>query len=258
MNRYKLIISYDGTDYAGWQVQETGFAIQPVIQKALETILRHPLDLTGSGRTDAGVHALGQTAHFDTAIPVSLGKLRLSLNALLPPDIRIMDIEEVGPTFHARYTAQSKIYHYHLHLGTTHDPFTRLYRYRVHGSLNWGKIHEAIPHFLGIHDFTSFANEPGKGSASRDPVRTLLRLDCIPQAGGIRLEFEATGFLYKMVRNITGTLIDIGAGRMQPDEIPSIFEAKDRRRAGASAPPQGLFLVKVLYPNSSISKIDSK
>lgn len=251
MRRYKLIISYDGTNYAGWQVQNTGLAIQPLVQKALETTLRHPLDLTGSGRTDAGVHALGQVAHFDTDVSVTNGKLRLSLNALLPPDIRIMNIEEVDPTFHARYTAESKIYHYHLHLEATHDPFTRLYRYRVPGSLNWDSIHKAIPHLLGTHNFTSFANEPGKGSASRDPVRTLLRLDCIPQKGGIRLEFEANGFLYKMVRNITGTLLDIGAGRIQPEEIPFIFEAKDRKRAGACAPPHGLFLVRVLYPNSS-------
>lgn len=126
--RYKLTIAYDGTHYCGWQVQDHLDSIQSLIQKALQTALRHPLDLTGSGRTDAGVHARGQTAHFDSQLPFDPSRLRLSLNALLPPDIRILKIDPVAPDFHARYCAKAKIYHYHLHLSRVDDPFTRLYR----------------------------------------------------------------------------------------------------------------------------------
>lgn len=259
MQRCKLTIAYDGTHYAGWQVQKTGKAIQPLIQKGLETILRHPIALTGSGRTDAGVHARGQTAHFDTLTPLSPYRLRFSLNALLPSDIRILDVEPMEKDFHARYSATSKIYHYHLHLNPTASPFDRLYRYHVFSPCNLDRIQKAIPFFLGQRNFSSFANEATRGSARKDPLRTLYRLDLCEQEGGVRLEFEADGFLYKMVRNITGTLVDIGAGRMEPEQIPSIFSAKDRRFAGETAPPQGLFLMKVCYNTpSEISSNDSK
>ncbi len=132
MSRYKLTLAYDGTNYCGWQVQTEKTSIQSLIQQALQTALRHPLNLTGSGRTDAGVHAQGQTAHFDTDLPFDPARLRLSLNALLPPDIRILLIEPAAPDFHARYSAQSKIYHYHLHLDRIANPFTRLYRLLFH------------------------------------------------------------------------------------------------------------------------------
>ena len=247
MPRYKLIISYDGTNYAGWQVQETGLAIQPLVQKSLQTVLRHPIDLTASGRTDAGVHALGQTAHFDTPVPFEPTRLRTSLNALLPKDIRICHIQPVEADFHARYRALSKIYHYHLHLDPVADPFARLYRHRITGPCDLDLIKKGIPHFLGVHNFVSFANQADRGSASRDPIRNLLRLDLLPQPGGVRLEFEADGFLYKMVRNIVGTLLDVAASRIDPNEIPSILAAQDRRRAGTAAPPHGLCLCQVNY-----------
>jgi len=248
VKRYQLIISYDGTHYAGWQVQKTGLAIQPLIQKALQTALRHPVDLTGSGRTDAGVHALGQSAHFDTPIIFDSPRLLASLNALLPPDIRVYTIRPVPSTFHARYSAKSKIYHYLIHLDPVLDPHLRLYRHHHLGPCDLGKIRAALPHLQGTHDFTSFTNEPGKGSASRDPIRTLA-IQLTQEPGGIRLTFEADGFLYKMVRNLTGILLDIGAGRISPNEIPLILAAKDRRKAGHAAPPHGLFLVQVNYAN---------
>ncbi len=247
MHKYKLTISYDGTNYAGWQVQSNKLAIQPQIQKALETVLRHPIDLTGSGRTDAGVHALGQVAHFTTALLVDPYRLRFSLNALLPVDIRILNIEPVHLQFHARYSASSKIYYYHIHLESTLNPFDRLYKYHCLNAFHQDLLLEAIPHFIGTKDFTSFANQPEKGSASRDPVRTLFRIDCIEEQGGLRLEFEANGFLYKMVRNITGTLLDIASKKTPPSEVPAIFAAKDRRKAKNCAPPHGLFLKKVIY-----------
>ena len=245
--RYKLTIAYDGTNYSGWQVQPNGSAIQPLIQRALATVLRTSVGLTGSGRTDAGVHARGQTAHFDAKEPLETSRLRNSLNALLPPDIRIQRIDPVDPDFHARYSASSKIYHYHLHLDPVIDPFTRLYRHQVFGPCDLSRVRAAIPHFLGTRDFLSFANEPHRGSASRGSVRTLSRLDLILQKGGFRLEFEGNGFLYKMVRNIGGVLLEVGAGKLDESEIPKIFAAKDRRRGAAALPPQGLILMEVRY-----------
>ncbi len=250
MQRYKLTIAYDGTAYCGWQVQPNGTAIQPLIQQTLSTVLRSPVDLTGSGRTDAGVHARGQTAHFDAPAPIAPSRLRLSLNALLPPDIRILAIDPAASDFHARYSAVSKIYHYHLHLDPVTDPFARLYRHQVYGPFDLARLQSAIPCFLGTRDFFSFANEPHRGSASRGSIRTLFRLDAIEQKGGIRLEFEGDGFLYKMVRNITGTLLDAAAGKLHPGEIANIFEARDRRFAGAPAPAHGLFLIEVKYPET--------
>ncbi len=243
--RYKLTIAYDGTRFSGWQVQENALSIQALIQTALQTALRHPLDLTGSGRTDAGVHARGQTAHFDTDVPFDASKLRLSLNALLPSDIRILAIDPTSPTFHARYSATSKIYHYHLHLDPISDPFTRAYRHQVFGPFDPHKLLQALPHFLGTHDFLSFANT--KEVPQTDTIRTLRRLDPVEQKGGLRLEFEGDGFLYKMVRNITGTLLDIAAGKLDPTSIPQILAARDRRKAGSAAPPHGLFLIEVIY-----------
>lgn len=245
--KYKIQISYDGTNYAGWQVQKTGLAIAPLIQKALETVLRHPLDLTGSGRTDAGVHALDQVAHFNTSIDFDPHRLLLSINALLPLDIRVYRIENVKQDFHARYSAKSKIYHYHLHLDPISNPFNRLYRYHYKIPCDFDLIKDAIPLFLGTNDYTSFANQPHRGTASYDPIRTINRIDVINQEGGVRLEFEADGFLYKMVRNITGTLLDIGSKKIKTKDISKIFAARDRKKAGMSAPPQALFLTEVKY-----------
>lgn len=243
--RYKLTIAYDGTHYAGWQVQANAQSIQPLVQKALETALRHPLDLTGSSRTDSGVHALGQTAHFDTDTPFEPKRLILSLNALLPPDIRIFQLEAVSSEFHARYSAKAKIYHYHLHLDPVSNPFKKLYCHQVFGSFDLHQLKQGALQFVGTHDFTSFANT--KEGGEKDTIRTLYRLDIVEEKGGIRLEFEGDGFLYKMVRNITGTLLDIAAGRLEPEQIPQIFATRDRRKAGFAAPPEGLFLMKIIY-----------
>ncbi len=245
MPRYKLTLAYDGTRYLGWQVQESGDSIQSLTQKALETALRHPIQLTGSGRTDAGVHARGQTAHFDSPASFDPSRLRISLNALLPEDIRILQVESVPDAFHARYSARSKIYHYHLHLDRVADPFSRLYRAQVFVPIDLVRLKRAARLFLGTHDFSAFANH--KETKSDDTVRTLYRLDVVDQKGGVRLEFEGDGFLYKMVRNITGTLLDIAAGRFEPKEVASMIASKDRRKAGAAAPPHGLFLMEVLY-----------
>jgi tRNA pseudouridine38-40 synthase len=248
MTKYLITIAYDGTNYSGWQNQPNGVSIQSLIEQALSTIVRSSTAIVASGRTDAGVHARAQVAHFETEQPLNISTLLRSLNGLLPPDIRILQVEEAPEEFHARFTALSKEYHYHIHLNPVLDPFKRLYAYHYHAPLDIDLMEAAAKYFVGTHDFTSFANSATEGSAGKDPVRTITRLDICLEPGGIRLEFEGDGFLYKMVRNITGTLLDVARGKLSLDEIPRIFAAKDRSKASPAAPSRGLFLIKVNYP----------
>lgn len=242
-----MIVAYDGTPFGGWQVQPNAVSIQELIQKALTTILRSPIALTGSGRTDAGVHALGQIAHFTAPTSIDIGKTLASLHGLLPPEIRILAITEAPTDFHARYSATSKTYHYRLHLDKVPDPFKNNYAFHVFHPVDVELLKQAASHFIGTHDFSSFANEASRGSAAKDAVRTLSRIDIIIEPGGVRLELEGDGFLYKMVRNIVGTLLDVCAGKIPIDALPSILAAKDRRLAGKAAPPHGLYLAEVKY-----------
>ncbi len=253
MYKYKLVVAYEGTAYGGWQIQHNAASVQSTIETVLYTLLQVPIALHGSGRTDAGVHALAQVAHFTAPFSLDVTKTLLSLNCLLPPDIRVTSLEEVPLSFHARYSASAKIYHYHLHLDRVIDPFTRHYTYHVPHRVDKKCLESAASFLIGTYDFTSFANEAHLGSAARDPVRTLSRLDLCEEPGGIRLEFEGNGFLYKMVRNITGTLLDICAGKIAPHTLPAIREAKDRRQAGRAAPAHGLFLAEVKYSTESLS-----
>lgn len=244
--KYKIFIAYDGTAYSGWQIQPNSISIQSLIEDALKIVFHQEIPVTSSGRTDAGVHARGQVAHF-VAPPADLKILFRSLNGILPKDIRILHIENVPDSFHARFSAISKEYHYHIHLDWALDPFKRLYALHHPYPLDVSLLKQATRHFLGTHDFTSFANEASKGSAAKNPIRTLIRLDLIPEPSGFRLEFEGTGFLYKMVRNITGTLLDVGRKKIAPESIPELFALKDRKQMSSAAPPQGLFLHKVNY-----------
>jgi len=248
MKKFKLLIAYDGTHYHGWQTQKNARSIQDLILNALMTALRtKDLSLIGAARTDAKVHALGQVAHFETDKLFHSKLLLLSLNGLLPTDIRILSIEEADPTFHARYSAKRKIYHYHLHLNKALSPFKRLYSHHVLSPIDLGKIAEACPLFIGRQNFSSFANDSLIGAVAKNPFRHLYRLEVKEEEGGVRLEFEGDGFFYKMVRNIVGTLLDIGKGKIDQEMLLTIFNAKDRRTASAAAPPQGLFLMQVLY-----------
>ena len=202
----RLTIAYDGTQYHGWQIQQNANAIQAILEQKIHIILREEVRVIGSGRTDAGVHAKGQVAHFKHGHPIQFYRFAGSLNGLLPRDIRILKAEEASPEFHAQYSALGKTYHYHLHLDRVLDPFDRLYSYHVREKIDLEKMREAAKLLLGTHDFTSFANEAHSGCAAYDPIRTLKKLDIVPQEGGVRLEMEADGFLYKMVRNIVGIL----------------------------------------------------
>lgn len=252
--KYFLTIAYDGTRYGGWQVQHNALSIQGTIQLVLQTILQMPIALSGSGRTDAGVHALEQTAHFTLKKWIDLDKTFASVNRLLPADIRILSLSRAPADFHARYSATSKIYHYHLHLDAIADPFKRLYAYQPHHKVDLNLLKKCAAYFVGTHDFTSFSHQAHQGSAAHDPVRELYRLEVKDEPGGVRLEFEGNGFLYKMVRNIVGTLLDVCSGKIEEGDIQKIMAAKDRRLAGKTAPPEGLFLVKVHYPQHSSSR----
>lgn len=253
MHCYKLTLTYDGTHYSGWQIQPNGPSIQQHLQESLaEFMSEDSVTVIGSGRTDAGVHALNQIAHFKTEHELNLNRLRLALNGLLPRDIRVKKVEIVPLKFHSQYSAIGKEYHYHLYLDRVMNPFRHLYCWHVLRKIDFNLLQEAAALFVGTHDFTSFANEPHAGSVTKNPVRTIYRLDVCPVEDGLRLEFEGNGFLYKMVRNIVGTLVDVASYRLTIAELISIFEAKDRRQSGPAAPPQGLFLVRVDYPDDHL------
>lgn len=245
--KYKLAIQYDGTNYNGWQVQPDAASVQETIEKTIEKFLQEKVRVIGSGRTDRGVHALNQTAHFTTSKEIDTAWFLKAANSLLPKDIRILSITKARADFHARYSAKGKIYHYHLWLQPQQSPFQRLYTTHFKKPLNIQLLRKAASLFIGTRDFTAFANSAKEGSAAKNPVRTIKRLDIIEQPGGFRLEFEADGFLYKMVRNIVGMLLDVASGKRPIEDIPLAFEKKDRRFAGKAAPPAGLFLVQVFY-----------
>lgn len=246
-HNWRLTLMYDGTLYSGWQIQPHANSIQQVIQNALLTRIKEKVTLIGSGRTDAGVHALGQVAHFKTILPLDPASVLKSLNGLIPSDIRIVSIEEVPLTFHAQLSAKTKIYHYHIVTGPIVPPFIRLYAYHHRQPLDIALFQKAAQCFVGTHDFTTFANSASEGSAANNPVKSIYRLDVVPTDYGLRCEFEGNGFLYKMVRNIVGTLTDIAKGTMSLDHIEALFKAKDRKKAPKAAPACGLFLMQVRY-----------
>lgn len=247
--KYKMVLAYVGTHYSGWQRQPNGLSIQEVIEKAMYTLLKMPCHLVGSGRTDAGVHAYGQVAHFVVPQKLNIYKFLHSMNGLLPLDIRIKSMSEVSLDFHACHSAIAKIYQYHVHYDKVANPFTHAFCWHIREKLDLHLLKAATSYFIGTHDFTSFANEAYRGSAARNPVRTIHRIEILPADGALCLEFEGNGFLYKMVRNMVGTLVSVAMGKRELETLPQIFAAKDRCRADAAAPPQGLFLAQVFYPS---------
>ena len=250
MHTYKLTIAYDGTNFSGWQIQPNAVTIQELIETALKKFLRlKSLSLIGSGRTDAGVHARGQIAHFRVTEAIDVRRLLLALNGMLPSEIRVLRAEAAPLDFHARYSATGKEYHYNLFLDAVMDPFVARYTWHIKRPVDANLLRLTCSKFVGTHDFTAFSNEASKGAAAKNGVRTLFRIDPIPVPGGIRLEFEGNGFLYKMVRNLVGMLVAVAAGKRQLDEIDQIFQQKDRRLAALAAPAKGLTLMQVFYPN---------
>lgn len=249
MHKFKLTLAYDGTQYSGWQIQPNAVTIQEILQNKLEIMLKSEVNVIGSGRTDAGVHAMGQVAHFRHNEELDLFKVLASLNGLLPRDIRVKKVETVPDDFHARFSAIGKEYHYHLNLNFVQDPFKRLYSWHLPEKINLELLQECAQLFVGTHDFSSFANEAKAGAAAKNPIRTIKRIDMIHEREGVRLEFEAGSFLYKMVRNLTGIIVEVAKGKRNISTVTEILAAKDRRQAGRAAPAHGLFLMKVKYPD---------
>jgi tRNA pseudouridine38-40 synthase len=245
MFNYKITIAYDGTNYSGWQKQPNGMSIQEVLEKALKIPLRKEINIIGAGRTDAGVHAKGQVAHFFCEQDINFVTFLISINAILPKDIRIKDIEKVPDDFHARYSARGKIYRYYLCLDDVQDPFWHRYSYHVFKNIDLTLLQKAAQKIVGTHNFTSFGNVGG--ATKGECIRTIKRLDIIPWECGVYLEFEGPGFLYKMVRNIVGTLLEVARKKRPLDDIEKVFEAKNRCRAGQTAAARGLVLFKVIF-----------
>jgi tRNA pseudouridine38-40 synthase len=248
MNRnIKLTLEYDGTNYHGWQSQ-TGSGkptIQDTLERALKTLTTEACKVCSSGRTDAGVHAFGHVANFKTRSSIPAGAWAPALNHLLPADIRVLASGEVSEDFHARYSALSKIYKYRILNRRVPSALNRNYAWHVKAPMNLKKMRRAISCLVGRHDFSTFRSS---GCGAKSPVRTLKKAEIRKRGDFLEIWLEADSFLQYMVRNITGTLVEVGLGRFSPVDMERMLKARDRALAGRTAPPQGLYLVEVLYP----------
>ncbi len=246
IQRWKCLCAYDGTDFAGWQSQAEGRgrAIQDVIERRLAEILGTPVRIHGSGRTDSGVHALGQVFHFDAEWRHGPDKLVAAFRVGLPPAIQVKSVRAVAADFHARFKATGKRYVYHLSLGDA-DPFTRPYCWTIFRALDYGAMQSAADVLRGRHDFRAFTAL--NGPAREDTVRDLRRLDPVRHGRGIQITMEAEGFLYKMARSLVGGIVAVGEGKLTVAQLRAILASRERTMAVKTAPPEGLFLAKVFY-----------
>jgi tRNA pseudouridine38-40 synthase len=276
MRNIKLTLAYDGTDFHGWQIQPGQPTVQGLLAEVLQQLTQHPVVLYGAGRTDAGVHAWGQVANFLTPSSLLPGDFARGLNALLPPSIRIRAAEEVGPDFHARRSPEAKTYLYRIYRERVVPPF--LWRYVHHDPepLDFTAMAEAAYAFVGDHDFTSFAASSGSEEIDQGRItrRTILNSEMLgcglaaappvnllpgdlpwPLAGPGEWVYVVRGrsFLRHMVRKIVGALLEVGRGRLQPSDIPKLIELRDRTQSGPTAPPQGLCLASIEYPDPADS-----
>lgn len=276
MHNIKLTVAYDGTDFHGWQIQPGQPTIQGVLTDVVQQLTQERPNLQGAGRTDAGVHAWGQVVSFKTRSELAPEEFRRGCNALLPPAIRVREAEEVSPEFHARWMAQAKTYTYGIYRGSVVPPFRWRYVLHVPQELDFAAMAEAARYFQGKHDFTSFSASTGSEDEDRDQTmtRSVFRSELIGRegkAGGAGLNDMSTisdqrlwleewvyvvrgsSFLRYMVRKIVGTLIQVGRHRLPPGEIPHLLEKRDRACSGPTAPPQGLCLQSVEYPDPTAS-----
>lgn len=245
MRNIKLICEYDGSAFHGWQIQPGLKTIQGVMQAQIAQITQQKVNLIGAGRTDAGVHAAGQVANFQTESTIDLPSLQRGLNSLLPPDIVVKDAAEVDERFHARFSARSKVYEYHILNQPYPSALLRNYAWFIPYELDLPSMGECGRLLVGSHDFSSFR---ASGDESRHSIREVFRLEIERRAGNlIVVIIEANAFLREMVRSIVGTLVDVGRGKTSVEEFREIFQAKDRRQAGMTAPAHGLFLAEVKY-----------
>jgi tRNA pseudouridine38-40 synthase len=242
MKNYRIVLGYDGTYFKGWQRQPEARTVQGVLEGAILKVTQKRTVVHGAGRTDAGVHALGQTASFRGSFKLSDQVLFRALNAVLPEDVRIFVLEEAPPGFHARRSATSKLYRYRIVRAPQPSPLDRRYVLHWPYPLRTGKMREAARLFARTADFTAFSS-----NRDRSPVRTVTRSELRASGDEIVYTIEAAGFLRYMVRTIVGTLLEVGRGRLEPEDVDGIFRHKDRSLAGPTAAAKGLTLVRIDY-----------
>ena len=244
MKRLLFTIKYDGSNYHGWQVQDNALSVQECFQNAVEKVFLKRIDVKGCSRTDSGVHALEYCVSLDTDMNISPENAVLALNTYLPDDICAVDCREVPMDFHPRYSCKSKRYIYKIYNGKIRDPFLRNYAYHYRWKLDENLLNTEAQAFLGSHDFSGFCSVK---SDVEDTVRTITDVKVYRKDDTVFFEVEGDGFLYNMVRIMTGTLLFINEGKIKQGELEDIINSKDRKRAGKTAPASGLYLYKVNY-----------
>ena len=245
MRNIKITIEYDGTKYNGWQVQKNGAGIQEILTNAIHQVCNDVDKINGAGRTDAGVHAMGQTANFFTDCKIPIDKLPAAVNVFLPKDIAIKTAEEVNKDFHSRYSAKGKKYMYIVNNSPVRSALSFYREYYFPNELDYKKMKKACEILEGTHDFKGFM---ASGSSIKDTVRTISKIQLKKRDDGrIIFNFTGNGFLYNMVRILVGTLLDVGIGKIKVEELDNIIKSKDRTKAGKTVPAQGLYLVEVYY-----------
>lgn len=243
-------IEYDGSGYHGWQIQPNDTTVQETVEKALTKLFRVPVELDATSRTDAGVHAIGQRATFSGEFGIPTDRILFAANNLLPGSIHISKVQEVPERFHARFDAKAKTYRYVIHNTKHRNVFDRNYCLYVGPTLNVAAMQEAATHFIGTHDFKSC--QATGGPLKHSTVRTISDLQIDQTDEKITIDVTGDGFLYNMVRIIVGTLVEVGLGRIKPGQIDGILQSKDRERAGRTAQPQGLYLMRVYYEREEL------
>lgn len=239
--RVRLVVAYDGTNYHGWQVQKNGITIESELNRCLTELLKEPIEVIGASRTDAGVHALGNVAVFDTQARMPAEKISYALNQRLPEDIRIQKSEEVALDWHPRHCDSRKTYEYRIYRGEFELPTKRLYSLFTYYPLDVAKMQEAAQYFVGKHDFKSFCQVNAQVEST---VRTVYEVKVYEEGADLLIRVTGSGFLYNMVRIMAGTLLEVGKGKISPQEIAQIIESKNREAAGPTAPAHGLTLVR--------------
>lgn len=255
MRRIRMIIAYDGTNYVGWQVQPNGVSVQEVLEKALFEITGETIRLEGSGRTDSGVHARAQVAHFDTEARMQADKFAIAVNTHLPRDIRVLYSEECAPDFHARFSAKQKQYSYTVQLGTHADVFARTTSLHLHYAPDFNAMQEAAKAVVGTHDFSAFMCS---GSTMENTTRTVTQSEWTREGNLLIYRVTGNGFLYNMVRILVGTMLEIGSGKRPVSDMAQAIESGNRRDAGATAPAHGLCLMRVIYPDFDTKEVLSR
>lgn len=244
MFTYLLQVEYDGTDFCGWQKQPHRRSVQGEIEKAARALCHAPCKVTGAGRTDKGVHAVAQSASIVVPARISPQRFVYAFNAVLPSDISISSARAVPASFNPRYDAKEKVYRYVIWNDPCRSVWSGKYAWHVAAPLDISRIKKAASFLIGTHDFSAFN---ASGSTQADMTVNLRRINIVRSSGRITLTFRGDRFLYKMIRNIVGTLVDAGTGTLSPEMIPEILKSRDRRKAGRTAPARGLFLMKVIY-----------